>query len=216
MKIRTWATMAALAFCGSALADTEWMCGSVVCETGPYNLSGVATGLHDLVVDGISYDVSFLTSTEISPFLFSDSIAAPGAPATGVDAGNALVSFANTVDPNFTNPNLWGPFPGIGPSLLVTAVSPIKDNGDVNLDLTTMFIGGISPLTTTASSFEDHPDTSVITAFTNAGRECQIALCTQWTLSDATEAPEISLGTAPAAIMLLLGLFAIAQERRRS
>lgn len=218
-KIRIFTAIAALAFCGSALADPQWICGDSPCVTvapynSPYTSTGVATGLHDLVVDGSAFDVTFFTDTEISPFLYSTVPSVLGQPITGLDAGNALQTFVNTIDPDMTSNQLSGPFQrDESQSWIVTATSPGRD-GDLNLDLAQMFIGGTIPLTTVATTFPGG-GTVVQTTSTSQQNECSRFICTQWTpISQVVGAPEISLSTAPAALMLLLGLFAIAKERR--
>jgi hypothetical protein len=163
----------------------------------------VATGIDDIVVGGGTYNVTFTqTLPPYSLFAFSDQAAAPGQPLTGVDAGNALISFLKTQLEPDSGLVTTGPF-----FTVASQVDPVT--GLYNLDVLEAVFEGTT-LTVPG-------DGGVLSTFSEFQNPC-IGECTVWTPVAPiapTAAPEISPALAPAGLTLLLGTLAVLRGRRK-
>ncbi len=126
-----------LAFSGLADAQAYFECGAAACGASvtPWSIAAyyagkpdsptpLYTGIDDLNVRGDLFDVTFTTTApRSSPFGLSSSVAAPGQPLTGVDAGNALGAFYGSLQPPYGGPGGYGIAGDPGPAF-VTAFAP--------------------------------------------------------------------------------------------
>jgi hypothetical protein len=102
--VKLLAALGALMFSSLAFAQTAFECGSVACVgVTPWDTTDI-TGINDLNVHGHLFDVSFTTTAPASsPFVLSQTAAAPGQPLTGIDAGNAIANFYAAQLPPYAN-----------------------------------------------------------------------------------------------------------------
>jgi hypothetical protein len=119
LKIGT--AIGALAFSALVNAQAYFVCGSVACPS-TRNAFNDPTGINDLNIRGDIFDVTFTTTAPASsPFVFSNTVAAPGQPLTGIDAGDAISAFYAGVTPGD------GQGPGQDGSSFITAFAPAGD-----------------------------------------------------------------------------------------
>lgn len=120
--VKLLAALGALAFSGLVNAQAYLVCGSVACGSHSPAVFGGATGINNLNVGGELFDVRFTGSTApaTSPFVLSNSTAAPGQPLTGIDAGNAISDFYGSLPPPY------GDYPIVGDEgpAFITAFGP--------------------------------------------------------------------------------------------
>jgi hypothetical protein len=108
----------------------------------------VITGIDDLVVGGVHFNVTFSSTPEPTPFLFSYDAAAAGQPLTGVDAGIALNEFyaAQQVPGYAEGPGIFARVAGVGDEVvffLTTGYGPSSTGltGHTYVDFTEPLLG---------------------------------------------------------------------------
>ena len=219
--LKLCAAIGALSFSALVNAQAYFECGSVACS-GAYTFdpwNNGATGIKALNVGGDLFDVTFTnTAPGTSPFVLSDTTAAPGQPLTGIDAGNALATFYATLpDTDRQDPGDPGP-------LLITALGPAGSLSATYGGATELFDAvatsvsdpsNSTPLNGVAEVSNPHPN-----AFINAqGQNIDVGntpeIYTIWTPIATLAAPEIDPVSATSALTLLFGGLAVLRGRKR-
>jgi hypothetical protein len=205
--IRFLAAFAAFTVSAQGYA-ANFVCGNVACS--PFTTSQPITGIDDLSVRGGLFDVTFSNTLTPSPFLFSYSVSGSGQPLTGIDAANALDAFYSSQ---------VGPSGSAGPGIITgtgfvlnyaTAYQNSGIPGIIDVDLVEPFLG--LPSTPVQEATLDSTSSQVTVVQMSAGGLCSAsAACTIWT---PVAAPEISLGSASTALLLLTGTLAVLRGRR--
>jgi hypothetical protein len=213
------AALGALSFSALVNAQTYsesqayFACGCVVLD--PW--AGGGGGIDNLNVGGDLFDVTFTnTAPATSPFVLSNSTAAPGQPLTGIDAANAIAAFYATLQPPYAN---GYPIAGDPGPAFVTAFGPSGSLSSAYFGSTELFdtvdtsvgaggsvaVAGQYPGT---DSFLTASGQNVVTAGGSG------PFYTTWTPIAALAAPEIDPVSAVSALTLLVGGIVVLRGRR--
>jgi hypothetical protein len=193
-----------------AMAQTTFVCGNVACS--PFATTGPGiTGIDDLSVKGVLFDVAFKVDAISTPFAFSYRASSPGQQITGVDAGNALDAFYATQSNG--NPGDEGPLTNV----LVTAYK-VAANGQVEADFVNPFLGYHEKPTTVAADAGDNQvgSTSVVVGHGSSINWIVNSYTTQtvWTAVPPIKAPELEPSSLTGALTILFAGIAVYRGRR--
>jgi hypothetical protein len=219
-RVKLLVALGALSFSAlvNAQASSEsqayFACGCAVLD--PWG--GGGGGIDNLNVGGDFFDVTFTsTAPATSPFVLSDSTAAPGQPLTGIDAGNAIAAFYATLQPPYANGYFLAGDPG---PAFITAFGPAGSLSSVFFGSTELFdivettVGSSGTVT-----LDGHPYATNSMFFNAEGQPLGVIgsgpFYTTWTPIAAIAAPEIDPVSAMSAMTLLFGSLAVLRGRRR-
>ena len=220
--VKLLAALGALSFSTLANAQAHLECGSIACGSHSNAAYGGATGINDLNVGGDLFDVNFTaTAPATSPFVLSDSTAAPGQPLTGIDAGNAIAAFYGSLlspyggypiagDPGPAFITAFGPAGSLSSGYLPPGFPPLTEIYDIVSTTPGVVysghVGAASSFATTYFFLSPIGPTPI------PGSPVDY---TTWTPIAALAAPEIDPVSAVSAMTLVLGALAVLRSRKR-
>jgi len=202
------------------LADAQayFECANIACPgANPFNLALAGpsgdprqiTGINDLNVRGSLFDVTFIaTAPAASPFVLSQSAAAPQQPLNGIDAGNAISAFFGAIPPPYGT----YPFRGDPGAAFITAFAPSGASGakyfgaTVLWDVAETSVGGG---TVPSMVFGNNGYNSSGGQIVDNSNELYY---TKWA---RVAAPEIDPDSAAGGVALLFGGIAVLRGRRQ-